>query len=99
MSAVETWGALSQPQRRVVLLLTSRPGRLVRSAGTRHFYDFHGEPHAESRIAGLLTVRNLERRELLAWDGGAFDPERRAVVTEPAHFVVKHGSMERGDVG
>jgi hypothetical protein len=28
---------------------------------------------------------------LLAWDGGALDPEKAAVITERGLFVLKHG--------
>jgi hypothetical protein len=47
---------------------------------------------AEGRqpVARIATLRNLERRGLIAWDGGAFDPEAKTVITERATFVLKH---------
>lgn len=89
------WHSISEAQRRVLNLAAT--GRwLVRSPGTNHFYDAHGEPHALSRVAGLKTVRNLCARELLAYDGGAIDPERKMVITERGLFVVKHGQFVVG---
>ena len=34
------------------------------------------------------------RRLLDHWDGGAFDPERKAVLTERGKFVLRHGQAE-----
>jgi hypothetical protein len=36
------------------------------------------------------TLRNLCARNLMAWDGGAFDPEAVAVITENGRFVYQH---------
>lgn len=92
-----TWHSISAAQRRVLTFMGESKRRLVRSAGTRHFYDAHGEPHAVGRVTGILTVRNLCSRELLAWDGGAFEPERAAVLTERGRFVLAHGPMPNGE--
>lgn len=83
------WTALSPAQRRVMEAM-STGRRLVRSAGSRHRYDATGEPHALSHVAGTPTVRNLAARGLVAWEGGAFDPERRASLTEKGRFVWQH---------
>lgn len=88
--ARRTWESISDAQRRVLTIVATGK-RLVRSGGTKHFYDAHGEPHALPRVAGLKTVRNLCIRELLAWQDGAFDPEAKAVITERGLFVVRHG--------
>lgn len=86
-----TWNALTEPQRKVLLILLEGNRRLVRQRHSKHFYDVIGEPEAVGRVAGLPTIRNLIARELLAPDGGAFDPEAAAVLTERARFVVEHG--------
>lgn len=41
----------------------------------------------------IATLRNLANRDLIAWDGGAFDPEASAVLTEHGRFVIAHGSQ------
>ncbi len=84
-----TWSALSAAQRRVLLLVMEGNCRVVRAAGSRTRYGMVGDPAAIRDCAGVATIRNLCRRELLAWDGGAFDPERAAVPTERGRFVVK----------
>lgn len=71
-----TWAALSQAQRRVL----SYMGEGYRS-------DFS----ALGVICGLRTARSLCARELIAVDGGAFDPESRFVTTERGRFVLAHG--------
>ncbi|MBF5096483.1 hypothetical protein F1643_21025 [Azospirillum sp. INR13] len=86
-----TWDALSEPQRKVLLTLLEGNRRLVRQNHSQHWYDVIGEPEAVARVAGRPTIRNLIARELLAPDGGAFDPEAAAVLTERARFVVQHG--------
>ena len=96
MGARNCWHSLSAAQRRVCLFLA--PGRvLLRSLRRRNYYDAHGGPHAISMAARLDTVRHLARRELVAWDGTARDPEARAVATERMAFVVKHGQMGADD--
>lgn len=50
-----------------------------------------------AKAARLDTVRNLAARELVAWDGTAFDPEARAVLSERGRFVVRHGQAEASD--
>src|SRR5215207_3914874 len=76
--AQTTWHSVSAAQRRVLLVLSDGNRKLVR---TRHstVYDACGGAHDVSHVARLPTVRNLATRELLAWEGGAFDPERVAV--------------------
>lgn len=86
-----TWNALTEPQRKVLLILLEGNRRLVRQKHSKHFFDAIGDPHAVARVAGVRTIRSLIARELLAPDGGAFDPEAAAVLTERARFVVQHG--------
>lgn len=77
------WNALSEAQRRALRFANDYcGGRLVR-IGPKNY--------AASPLIRLATVRNLIARELLACDGGAFDPEKRVVLTEHARFVLKHG--------
>lgn len=64
---------------------------LVREGGSKTVYTAHGEPPALCRVARLATVRNLAARGLVDWDGGAFDPERRAVISELGRFVLAKG--------
>ncbi len=89
----ETWIVLTPAQHRAVLFL--RPGRvLVRCRWSRNYYDAVGEPYAIAKAARLDTVRVLAARRLVGWDGGATDPERRAVATERVRFVIQHGRTE-----
>ena len=95
-----TWQALSPAQRRTLLFLAA--GRvLVRSVRIRGgYYDAVGAGGGVSSIAKAArvdTVRNLARRELVAWDGSAFDPEARAVLNERGRFVIQHGQKEASD--
>lgn len=90
------WHSSSPAQRRALLFLA--PGRvLVRCAWSPNFYDavrVMGDWPGVSTIAKaarLDTVRNLASRELVSWEGGAFNPEARAAITERAVFVLKHG--------
>jgi hypothetical protein len=86
-----TWHALSQPQRRVLAYMVQNGGELQQNPKKLNVYFL--------RVTGNLvrvgrpTVRNLAARELLAWDGGAFEPEARAVLTERGRFVLKHGQQ------
>lgn len=95
--ARRAWHSISPAQRRTLAYLGERPGYLLRNSSQRTFYDYRGEPHAEDKIARVATVRNLADRELLSWDGGAFDPERKVVLTERGRFVLKHGPMPNGE--
>lgn len=88
------WSALTTPQRRVLLTLMEGNRRLVRQERSRHLYDAVGDPGTVTRVAGLPTIRNLIARGMLTPDGGAFDPEAQAVLTERARFVVRHGQRD-----
>lgn len=87
------WHSISPAQRRTLLFLA--PGRvLVRSARVRGHYDAVGTSAAVDTIAKaarLDTARNLASRGLLDWDGGALDPEGRAVPSDRGRFVLAHG--------
>ncbi len=89
-SARSCWHSISPAQRRVLKIM--EPGRyLARSRGSRTRYNAYGEPHAESNVCGLATLRALCAHELCHVDGGATDPERKFVLTERGRFVLKHG--------
>lgn len=90
LRARNVWQALSPAQRRVMEIM--EPGRTLRRRDRLSSrYDAYGNPHAESNVCGVRTVRNLAARELVAWEGGAFAPEARAVLTEHGRFVLRHG--------
>ncbi len=90
-SARSCWHSLSSAQRRVLEIMDE--GRwLVRKLGTQ--YDAHGEPHALENVCRLPTVRKLLAHDLCELDGGAFDPERKIVLTERGRFVLAHGRTE-----
>lgn len=93
MGVRNCWHSLSPARRRVCLFLA--PGRvLVRSARVAGYYDAAGiAPGLDTiaRAARLDTVRALARHGLVAWDGGATEPEARAVASERLRFVVEYG--------
>lgn len=96
--ACGAWAALSRAQRKVMWWLGD--GRvLVQRASQQTVYDAIGGAGGPDRIdgaAGVRTVRALAARELVAWDGGAFNPEARAVLTERGRFVLAHGGEGAG---
>lgn len=81
--ARNVWHSISETQRRVVTALASG-GRMIRRPDSK-VYDGAGT------TAGVATLRNLAARGLVAWDGGAFDPEAAVVGTEQATFLIRHG--------
>lgn len=88
-----TWRALSKVQRDILRTLHDTGHKLVRTPSLRTFYDaVGGNADAISKAAGIRTVRNLCRRELLTCDGTLTDPERRVVLTDHGRFVLRHGN-------
>ena len=81
------WHSISAAQRRVLQAAASGR-RLVRRHVKPSWYILDGDG---AKVAGVPTIRALCAYELLAWDGGAFDPEKIAVITERGRFVVKWG--------
>lgn len=51
----------------------------------------------QPKVRTIATLRNLADRDLLAWDGGAFTPEARVVITERGLFVLRHGALPATD--
>jgi len=92
-----TWHALSAVQRRTLVAMGE--GRhLVRRQPPAARYDAVGSRNdAIANLCRVATVRNLASRELVSWEGGAFDPEAKAVLTERGRFVLKHGPRPSRD--
>jgi hypothetical protein len=84
------WHSISDAQRRVLSDMERTRGHLWQNPNNPHAYFLRLEMGAVCRI-GRPTVRALAARELLAWEGGAFTPEAKAVITERGLFLVKHG--------
>lgn len=86
------WHSISPAQRRALQYAAANEGRLERSfLSKRYICRDPLSPDSETPIR-VRTIRNLCARDLLAWDGGAFDPEAAAVITERGLFVLKHGA-------
>jgi hypothetical protein len=90
-TARSIWHSISAAQRRV--LVAMEPGRLVvRERGSSRQYEGVGaNVDATGRLCDIRTLRNLCARDLIACDGGAFDPEAKFVLTEHGRFVLAHG--------
>lgn len=88
--ARNTWHSISDAQRHALTFASRcRAGRVIRRRGW--YMEMEGaRPH---RKIGVRTMRNLCARELMSWDGGAFDPEAAAVITERGLFVLEHGGQ------
>lgn len=82
------WHALSKAQRTALAVAQEQGGRLQRCGKEYRVRDriWHHQP---IRVA---TMRNLCARDLMTWEGGAFDPEAVVVLTERGRFVLKHGA-------
>ena len=90
--ARNAWHSISPAQRRVLVAAASvRSGRIVRQSIRPSVYVRDG---GGPKLCGVKTVRPLCSRDLMAWDGGAFDPEQAAVLTERGRFVLAHGRSE-----
>ncbi len=85
-TAKNIWHSISEAQRRTLEIV--EPNGVLRRLG-RGGYGV-GEWNG-LRVCGASTARNLIARDLLAVDGGVFDPECKLVLTEHARFVLKHG--------
>lgn len=87
--ARSAWHSISRHQRDVlVAACRTKNGRIVRRSFKPSVYVLDGTLVFLCRVA---TIRNLCAHELLACDGGAFDPEQAAVITERGRFVVAKG--------
>ena len=81
------WHSISPAQRRALTAASEHGGRLTREGREYRHRDRH-QPYRPIHVA---ILRPLCERNLMAWDGGAFDPEGAAVITEHGLFVLKHG--------
>lgn len=90
--ARSTWHSISDAQRRVLTILGT--GRhLIRGTGKAR-YDATGTPYTVVNVCRLATARALCAHDLLAPDGGAFDPEGKFVLTERARFVLAQATRD-----
>lgn len=89
-TARSCWHSIS-PKQAYTLALVGTGRYLVRTKYQPSFCDAYGEPHAISRVCQIKTARALCAHELLAPDGGAFDPEAKFVITERGSFVLRFG--------
>lgn len=88
-TARNVWHSISPAQRTLINYLATHSVKLVREGSTSSYIGVEGDTKSHGRLAGLKTVRSLAARDLLAWEGGAFDPEAKATLTEKAVFVFK----------
>lgn len=90
--AQSVWHSISDKQRSVLRAIsTTRTGKIVRRSTKPSVYVLNGKAELLCRAG---TIRALAAHDLLAWDGGAFDPEQAAVITERGTFTVAHGDDE-----
>lgn len=90
--AQSVWYSISPAQRRLIALLGIQNASL-RRCGYKATYlvlSAQGEPLPVGKLF-VRTIRSIERRGLLEWTGGSFDPEISAVPTEHLRFVLHHG--------
>lgn len=88
------WHSISPAQREALRFAASVGRRLIWKPLLGHAPMYAPETYDgryASRPIRKPTMRNLCARELMAWDGGAFDPEAAAIITERGLFVIKHG--------
>jgi hypothetical protein len=89
--ARSVWHSIS-PAQRSLLALMMRGGVILVREGQTSFYDLmQAAEVVHRRVSRLPTVRSLLARDLLACEGGAFDPEAVVVLTENARFVFTKG--------
>jgi len=94
-----TWHSISPAQRAALFGAAHWGGRVAKRKDSPRCYGFavNGGVTGTLYPIRISTIRNLCERELMAWDGGAFDPEAEAVVTERGCFVLAHGPMPNGE--
>jgi hypothetical protein len=86
-AARSAWHSISPAQRRALEALRAG-GWFRRSGGSTTRYDAVGGPEGIANICGIATARALCAHELIACNGGVFDPESRFVLTERGRFVL-----------
>lgn len=86
LRAAAAWGSLSAAQARLLSGLRAH-GWVLRRRGSMFDACAAGGSVAVAGVAHLRTVRALAARGLIDWDGGAFDPEAAAVLSDRGRFV------------
>lgn len=89
------WHSISPAQRRALVFTGDGDGRLVRHVVRNEYRDATGGEMPPLPIR-IKTLRNLCVRDLMAWDGGAFDPEAATVITERGRFILAYGQTTQG---
>ena len=92
-SAKGAWHSISPTQRRVLAQMGSGAGHLWQDPMNERSYYLRLADTAVVRVR-RATVRKLAAHELLTWDGGAFSPEAKVVLTERGRFVLQHGRID-----
>lgn len=88
-SARNCWHSISPAQARVLAIMGAGC-ELHQSRLRPLMYDAVGRWNIPD-VCSLRTARPLCAHELAHVDGGAFDPERRIIITERGLFVLRHG--------
>lgn len=83
------WHSISPAQRAVLAHFPLTSGNRLRRAHSGYVVDGPGLPLP--RPVRLSTLRAMADRGLVDWDGGAFDPEAAAVLSEQGRFVLAKG--------
>lgn len=78
------WHSISNAQRRALSMMADGPLERRSMKPSRYVV-------RDNFACRLATARALCAHELVAPDGGAFDPERRFAITERGLFVLRHG--------
>lgn len=80
------WHSISNAQRRALKGISEGRCRRVNN------YYLVGESGRFVWKERVATIRNLADRGLIDWDGGAFEPEREAVLSEAGRFLLAKGA-------
>lgn len=83
------WHSISPAQRAVLAHLPLTGSNRLRRAASGYVVDGPGLPMPKP--VRLPTLRAMAARGLVDWDGGAFDPEAAAVLSEQGRFVLAKG--------
>ena len=90
-SARSCWASISPAQARALAIAGTGAVLWRKQAYPLQYTTFNGPLGVVLRVCSLATARALCAHELLAPDGGAFDPESKFVITERGSFVLHHG--------
>ena len=90
-SARSCWATISPAQARALAIAGTGAVLWRKQAYPLQYTALNGPLGVVLRACSLATARALCAHELLAPDGGAFDPESKFVITERGSFVLRHG--------